>query len=313
MELIKKLLPLSLLLTSLSVSALDITLSKSIKSDLRSKIEDDLTFFETIKFDDEAMPETLKLMGLETLTNESATQWLNARVKYIVSEKSTSKLSQFFYNNVYVSQKNIDYPNPTIIPYPNQDLVIPEKNPVNHSGDEPTTILNNLSSSFYIGGKLERSIYAMKISRGFFKKAERVEVLSPRAGIVQIGEGFFDIDLEVNREDINAYANRIFRYSALFHEARHSDGNGESLGFLHAVCPKGHDYEGALACDEMLNGSYAIQAQMIRELSKTCEDNCSERDKQMLKLVAIDSANRILLKTHKGEKTKAWDPKPESL
>jgi hypothetical protein len=130
---------------------------------------------------------------------------------------------------------------------------------------------------------------------------------------LQIGAGLFASELAINRIDENAVANSIMRLSFIFHEARHSDGNGPSLGFTHSLCPKGHDYENELACDESLNGAYSVGASMAREMMMACQDNCSERDKEMLKIFILDSYNRIQTKTHLNTNTKYWNATPEKI
>ena len=82
---------------------------------------------------------------------------------------------------------------------------------------------------------------------------------------------------------------------------------------MHTNCPAGHDYAGQPACDENLNGPYTVGTLMMAEMSKACEENCSEKDKETLKLLVLDSASRILTTTHKGEVSKDWDARPESL
>ena len=52
---------------------------------------------------------------------------------------------------------------------------------------------------------------------------------------------------------------------------------------------------------------------MMAEMAKACEDNCSLKDKEALRILIIDSASRILQTTHKGEVSKDWDATPESL
>lgn len=309
----KKAMIASLLVASAAMNitnASDITLAKNIKSDLRQKIEKDLNVLENYKFSGKTYPETLRTMGLFTLNSASATDWLNKRVNYVISENALSVFNLLVKRVLYVDRKDVDFPNANIIPYSmdNQEI----KNGVN--AEEGFTVMSNIGSALYLGGKKERQVYGMKISRGFLHKSERVAVTSPRAGIIQIGEGLFAPELTVNKENPDALANSIFRLGTFFHEARHSDGNGKSLGFMHTNCPKGHDYEGQPACDENLNGPYTVGALMMAEMAKSCdESNCTEKDKQTLKMLVLDSASRILTKTHKGEKATEWDATPESL
>ena len=181
------------------------------------------------------------------------------------------------------------------------------------NSEKAMTVMSNIGSALYMGGKNKRQIFNMKISRGLMRSAEKVSVISPRAGIIQIGEGLFAPELTINKDAPDAMINSIFRLSTFFHEARHSDGNGTSLAFSHAICPKGHAYEDEAACDESLNGSYTVGAVMLMEMAQGCGENCSEREKEILKVLILDDASRILKITHKGEVATDWDATPESL
>jgi len=310
----KKVIAATLVLAATTaVSASDITLSKSIKSELRQKIERDMQVIDSFKFSSEASKETLKVMEMKTLNAQTASDWLNKRVSYVISENALSVFNLLVKRIIFVDQKDVDFPNADIIPYSMNQMIAKNYVEKLNKEEEAFTVMSNIGTALYLGGKNERQVYGMKISRGFLKKAEKVAVTSPRTGIIQIGEGLFAPELTVNNEDQDSLANNIFRLGTFFHEARHSDGNGKSLGFLHTVCPAGHDYEGQPACDENLNGPYTVGALMMAEMSKACEQNCSEKDKQTLKLMVLDSAGRILPKTHKGEVSTAWDASPESL
>lgn len=318
----KKAIVSALLLATTLSNAGEITLSRSIKSSLRTKIEKDLKVIENFKFKGPALDLTLKVMEIEELNAQIAKQWLNDRVNYVISENALSIFNLLLKQVVYVDQQNVEYPNQGMIPYSmdsrpalilNTDLTS-ENNGRNEKPEEKgMMVMANIGAALYMGGKNENTIYGMKISRGLFKSPEKVAVTSPRVGIIQIGEGLFSPNLTINRENSDATANSIFRLGTFFHEARHSDGNSTSLGYFHISCPKGHDYEGVPACDENLNGPYTVGTLMLMEMTKACEDNCTERERETLKLMILESANRILPTTHKGERSTAWDASPESL
>lgn len=303
-------------------AASDIVLSKKIKKDLQTKINRDLNLLDSFKFAKEADPATLKLMGLSSLNAATASDWLNQRVSYIIEENAFSIFNLLIKKSVYVERKNVQYPDADIIPYSMsaeifQDIdnyVIDHEATVTDADGGGMTVMSNVGAALYLGGKQKEVQYGLKVSRGFLRPSTKVDITSPRTGIIQIGEGLFAPGLTINKENPDALANSIFRLGTFFHEARHSDGHGKSLGFTHATCPKGHDYEGAPACDDNLNGPYTVGEHMMAEMSKACTDtNCSARDKELLKLMVIDSASRILTTTSKGEKATWWDDAPESL
>lgn len=302
-----------------SFASSDIYLSKKIKSNLRQKINQDLERLKNYHFRETNNKRTLDVMGVSSLNSYTALDWLNARVNYVVEEKALSFVNLLLKRAIFVERTGVIFPNHEIVPY-SSDLKsiyeIAEEN-IDHEGinaEKSYVVMSNIGAALYLNGKNEGKVYGMKISKGFLRKSEKVVVESPRAGIIQIGEGLFAPELAVNRSNENAMANTISRLATFFHEARHSDGNGQSLSFAHAVCPDTHDYAGAAACDENLNGPYSVGQVMINEMLQTCEnDKCSESDKEILNLLIIDNASRILTRTHKNENAKNWDATPESL
>lgn len=311
----KRFLVSALILAASSTYATDIMLSKAIKSDLRDKIQRDLEVVNGLNFKNQTNPNTLKIMGLNTLNAQTASQWLDQRVNYVISENALSIFNLLIMRVIYTEQKNVEYPYANITPYSLENTASTslELNGSAVNEEKAMTVMSNIGSALYLGGKTDKVLYGMRISRGLFRLPEKVAVNSPRSGIIQIGEGLFSPDLTINKEKPEALSNTIFRMGTFFHEARHSDGHGESLGFLHATCPKGHDYEGVPACDENLNGPYSVGSVMMAEMARSCDEQCSEKEKQTLKLMVLDSANRILTTTHKGDKARNWDPTPESL
>ena len=311
----KRFLVVSMILaSSVSWGSSDIYLSKSIKGKLRDKIEKDLSALDQIQFKSDSLKPTLRIMGLKELNAHTANDWLNQRVNYVVSENALSLFNLLIRRVIYVDRENVDFPNAEIAPY-SLEMMDQSKMQLQAglNSEKAMTVMSNIGSALYLSGKNDHKVLGMKISRGLFRSSEKVAVDSPRAGIIQIGEGLFAKELAVNPNDEKAFANTVFRMGTFFHEARHSDGNGESLGFLHALCPKGHDYEGQAACDENLNGPYSVGMVMMAEMSRACDDKCSARESETLKLLVLDSANRILKTTHKKEAAREWDATPEGL
>ena len=91
--------------------------------------------------------------------------------------------------------------------------------------------------------------------------------------------------------DMDSLGNSLLRLSVLFHEARHSDGNGQYAAFPHATCASG-DYQGLAACEENLNGPYAVQAILLRYFYSGCT-NCTDTEKQGLLLALSDFQSRL--------------------
>ena len=305
----KSFIILAFLVSASVANTSEIILSSKIDKGFKAKIERDLSILDKMNFQP-SNPKTLQVLGLSHLDTASVSNWLYERVKYIIEEDALNSKKLIARSPLYVEEKNASYPNtsPNYNPHTdlgNEPLIIEKK--------DPPIVMKNLGSGIYIIGKSDSTLYGLKIPNGKFKKAIKVKIDSPRAGVIQIGEMLFKRVLSINNEDENAYSNSINRIGSFFHEARHSDGNGPSLGFSHSICPKDHEYAGHPACDEHLNGSYAVGALMQVEMIKSCEDNCSEREKETLKLVAIDNFQRVMLVKKDGSETTDWDSRPESL
>lgn len=309
----KKFVIFVLLNSSSFASASSLILAKDIKSDISKILNKDLDLLSHFQFSNEDSPQILAVMGLSHFSNQSITEWLEERIHYIVSPQTTSAMNIKLKRSIYVEEKNIIYPNPDLIPYSKELKLMGNISPDEEEIISSSVQLNNIGSAVYLSGKKEKILYGIKIPNGYFKSAKKIIVDTPRVGIVQIGDGFISTLITANKKKVSAWPNSIFRLANLFHEARHSDGNGASLAFVHATCPQGHAYEGAEACDESLNGSYAIGAHMVAEMAKECRENCSVMDKETLLLVTYDYLNRILPSTSKRGKAAYWDQTPESF
>jgi hypothetical protein len=320
---LSSILVISALTGSLNVMAgNDIFLSKKIKPELRNKIEKDLDILNNFQFRSNSNQESLKVMGLSKIDSETTSAWLNERVNYVIEEKALSFFNLVFKRAIFVERSGVTFPNSSSIPYSTEMLTAEElaNQNIDHEGNSGSdaqkgfVVMSNIGAALYLNGKQEGKVYGLKVSKGFLHKSEKVAVESPRAGIIQIGEGLFSPELAVNRKDDNALANTISRLATFFHEARHSDGNGKSLSFSHAVCPEGHDYAGSAACDENLNGPYTVGRVMMTEMMNSCDNQtCSAADKEILNLMIVDYASRVLKTTHKNEAATNWDATPESL
>ena len=307
----KKILLASLLVTASMAHANDIQLSHGIKSDLRAKLVRDMDILDNLKFKSEPEVGSLKIMGLSTINAQTATKWLNDRVNYVIEENAITPLKLLIKKIIQVEREGVTFPNAGVVPY---SIDPKNKAPLLMNAEgEGFVVMSNIGAALYMAGKKDNRVYAMKVSRGLLKKATKVVIESPRAGIIQIGEGLFKKELSVNTANPSSIANSINRLGTFFHEAKHSDGNGTSLSFAHSPCPAGHDYAGISACDENENGPYTVGAVMMKEMLKSCEDTCTPREKEVLKVIILDSESRIMHTTRKGSPATNWDSTPESL
>jgi hypothetical protein len=207
----------------------------------------------------------LSYFNIENFNNITLLSWLTNRVKYIVGENYN------YQERAYI-HKVLNY-KPEIF----TDMI---------KKTDFVTVMSNLGSGLYLWGKQNSFLIGIEVAGKEFL------IKSPRAGIIQIGEGLFTVYKAYN-SDIDSVANSFLRLSVFFHEARHSDGNGENAAFGHKICPEWHDYYGYYACDKNLNGPYTIGAIMLKNAQKSCTE-CTNSEVQTLKLFQADSEYRIL-------------------
>ena len=156
------------------------------------------------------------------------------------------------------------------------------------SRTESSVVMSNLGASLYFRAKHANSPGSFQVANG-----PLLSVSSPRVGIIEAGAGLFRGPFANENVNTSAPSSRIYRLGTIFHEARHSDGNGISLAFFHEKCPTGHIYENQPACDHNLNGPYTIGGNTILAMEKSCQ-NCSEQEREILRLSALDSFSRIV-------------------
>lgn len=261
----------------------DIFLSKRIDKDQRKTLARDLDQLKSMRFSSAADPLTLKVMELEDINTTSLLDWLSDRVSVVIEDVPVDRLK-------LKAKRFSNYPRnaePTI----EKPLVAPPTS----GGSKGVTVMSNIGTALYFAGKSSQQLFTLKVKSGFLS-SRSYEIQSPRTGIIQIGEGLFLKKYLMNKENELAMANSLGRMAVFFHEARHSDGSGESLGFFHAVCPTGHDFAGVHACDRNLNGPYTVGAQIIKEFINNCEQ-CSVSEKEQMRLRYLDSLNRVLKST----------------
>ncbi len=253
---------------------------------------------------------TRQLLETPRVSAPQLKSWLSSRMKAVISEKtdietSVRIVSRAAYYQNGGTMPEIDAPVPTPTPKPA---------PTDGSGKpafKPMVVMSNMGTAIYMYGKKNAKLLGLQGSDG-----KVMEIRTPRDGLVQIGEGLFHERLRVNPERVDLPANRLARLSTYFHEARHSDGNGKSLGFAHAMCPVGHAYQGYYACEKNLNGPYTIGAMVLKKLTEACSD-CSAKEKTTLQMIQADSLSRVL-KSYRNksgftENAKVWNTAPEKV
>ena len=257
--------------------------------------------------DDYGQPnQLLALMKTNDLSPDTLHKWLEDRVTYVVDQGFDMNSHGSLIGN------NVTYPDPAVVP--DAIIALRATSPQNSIGlnddSKIQTIMLNIGGGLYFGGKQAQKIVEMNLDG-----VGRVDFSSPRVGLLQIGEGMFP-DLAGKR--VQNILLDIFRAGILFHEARHSDGHGLTLGFFHAICPSG-DYKGMPACDAATNGPYTIGSEMMKQLRANCGSNCTALTLNVLQTLYFDQASRQLYSydlpnTSKGAAAgTVWDDAPEKV
>lgn len=237
---------------------------QSVSEEHRKLIEGDLELLTTIKFAGDT--ENSDIVGIPSFTGENVSIWLQDRAKFVVGEDFASEV---------VAVNNIERM---------------------HEASTYKVLMLNVGAGLY-------KIYRNRAKPMQVRIADQnVVITSPRIGVFRIGEGHFDPLTEEFLHTLSSIANGVFRLGTLFHEARHSDGNGDSLAFSHIACPDG-DYKGKLACDKWTNGPYSVGAEMVKRLYQACTGGkCSTADRVAILMEIADSRYR-LRGTERGDAT----------
>ena len=122
-----------------------------------------------------------------------------------------------------------------------------------------------------------------------------IAVDSPRIGLVQLTQSYFDSmsDIEVGPRTSRHPEEPLRRLGLLFHEARHSDGNGSDAGYPHVTCPSGHSSASKLACDATPTGAYMIQSRFLQAAAEGCTE-CSASEKTILSYEAFQAKRQVM-------------------
>ncbi len=250
-----------------------INFQSSVPADQVTSLKNDLRYLFTTPVT-ESDAEFLATTGLSAGTGDHLHNWIYNRVRYIVGES-------------YDLQRNFRARPKLFFKYPKSPL------PDGMSGNSINVVqivMSNLGGAVYLTGK------KADVLLGLDMDGDLVSVKSARTGILQVGSGLFYDGFWINKTDVNAPSNSVSRLGTLFHEARHSDGNGKSTGFLHDICPAGHQYEGHAACEVSGNGSYTVGALSERHMVKNCS-SCTTEEKTILVARIADSFNRVFDRT----------------
>ncbi len=260
----------------------NIKITSSVPADQSARFIKDVQLLKGMNFTNPDS-QMMTLMGIDDAQGTTLASWMEDRVNFIVDENFKLDSTDLSFDT-----RAFNFPNngtPT--------METPTKVPV--AGGNIQTVMLNIGGAIYYTGKEKQKLLDVQLP-GIGSEA----ATSARIGIIQVGSGMFmplqqaDIGKDPSTfEDEMPYV--AFRLSTLIHEARHSDGNGPSLGFFHAVCSSGQ-YAGYSACDRNLNGPYEIETAFLNSMAQSCT-TCSAGDKLVIQSLASDDASREIVST----------------
>lgn len=273
---------------SLKSAPIALTVNSAMSPEMQSTLINDLHAIQTLSEVSDNESEITSMMSLDNSNGPSLLQWIEDRVSYVSGPVSNNEMqdgARFF--SIISNRINLE--------------------PL--SAVKVSTIAANLGSALYISAKKSgvRAQYD-------FSKSKTIDIRSPRVGLIILFEPYFDYKtFGINTSKEDAFSNSMARMSTLVHEARHSDGNNDSLGFPHVVCPGSKpEYKGSMACDKAENGAYAIEAALHKKFIAEClVRDCTLTEIAILKAYRADYLYRLL--DGAGYTAVSWDPNPEAL
>lgn len=197
-----------------------------------------------------------RALSLPRVSRESLVSWLEKRVRTVVRDLNDD------YSNVLYYTKYSE---------------------VKIGSAGAFEVAKNQGALLYVTGKMRGELKGVSLP-GFKKN---FPVKTPRIGYIMYSPRMFAVAKNYGIEDPKSLAASLFRLSSFwFHEARHSDGNGDNVGFLH------HEVDG-VDYDVFRNGPYAINGYMAEMLAENC-DQCTPREKGGLREMASDCLDLVL-------------------
>ncbi len=252
-----------------------IQFDSSVPNSQMNSMKEDLKYL----FKSSSQNEELKQI-LETNNTSGAVlyNWIYNRIKYIIGESYVIGGRNFLSRGLFWSG----------FKFPNTPLPVIDRG--NNENFGSAVVMSNIGANLYYSGKKFNELKGIRLD------GEKVYAKSTRVGILQIGEGLFSNITAINQIE-NSEANKIQRLGTLFHEARHSDGQGRHLGFLHKKCPMGHDFSGLFACESYGNGAYKTGALTRKAFLQDCR-TCTIEDKTKLEASIADALSRVVFRSH---------------
>jgi hypothetical protein len=221
----------------------------------------------------------LRIIQIADLSGPSLINWLQNRNRVVVGEDYDWLGSNF------ITQQKV-----TSAPQLLTSAQVDFPSTVNAGGT--VTVMVNLGAAIYLEGVKKNVVYTVTAAN------TELRVWSPRsAGMIQVGEGLFN--LMVESSPLDSWAHSVRRFSTYLHEATHTDGNGDHRAFAHASCPSTFyrpEFRDQYACEGYLNGPYSRQVVFLKyAIPQVCaEKGCSSAEQDALLKTMADYDSRKL-------------------
>lgn len=246
-----------------SPPAIKVTYDSSVPQKERELVELDL---KTLHWATPSDVPGKSILGLSEISRDSLSGWLQKRFRYVIGVN-------YEYEKLLTAKKISD-----------QDYHKMIFSKISETG----SLMLNLGAVIY---SLAEQTSPSRLSVMQIQN-QSVVIDSPRVGVILIDEIYkFHDEIEGLRGNIESLVNSILRLSIFFHEARHSDGNGDNAGFPHVECDSG-DFEGDFSCDDSSNGANSVGKVLLQSLISSCSD-CNENEKMKIQLWISDLSLRV--------------------
>jgi hypothetical protein len=270
-------------------SQVSLTFDSSVPPDQQAYIQGDLAQLNSLSVPSNPNSADSALLDLPDFSSGQLNGWISARTKYIIgqnfdtNDNVTTIASGIAYTPSLFSEIGFAGLAPAAPARGTSSRLSPFGDSSSSSSVE--TVMLNFGASIYLTGKQSSVIYSILVS------GNNLTDNTPRIGVVQIGPGLFDAN-QLSSSPPNSLANSCLRLQTLFHESGHTNGNGANAGFPHAMCNSG-PYSGYYACENNLNGPYAIGRVFLTQCYYACT-GCSPADLEGISTYLADLASRML-------------------
>ena len=230
-------------------------------------LTDDLKLLQTLKIDPSKAENLRPLIENwdDAAPAESLVHWLEARVKYIITDVAVERDP----NLIEMSPAN------------DRELNIGGEARYKIRG---TRLIENFGAAVFREGRERGLTYNFIIP-----DIGKAVMNSPRIGIIQIGPELFAQIKPFKNGAAGDTLHSLHRLAILFRAAKQSDVKG----FPFVECPSWHERAGLKECDDTSDGPNSVAGQFLKTVVDSCR-LCSADETEPLRQKAQEALNRVL-------------------